>query len=150
MFLNIHVLCYVAYVSSRGCIWNRCAFCSQACNYGHRYHQRSTAKVISDIKHLQEQYNIQYLNFNDESISPKRLLDISSQLTENNIKLRWLALLRLDKAFTSYHFKQAYKAGLRMISFGLESGSQDTLNLMSNIRTYGTTEIMFIKKCPVV
>lgn len=120
----------LAYLTARGCYWNRCVFCSLACNFGHRYLARDLDRVIEDLRHFRHRYGAKYIAFHDESIPPRRLLSLSEKILESGLDIKWFALLRLEDGFSRRHFECAYRAGLRMASFGIESGDQETLDRM--------------------
>lgn len=121
---------YISYLSSRGCPWNKCNFCSLTSNYGRHYRTRDIQLVVEDLKELQKEYGLRYIQFDDESIEPERLKEISNALLEQDINIHWNCLSRLEGEVDQDTLKLAYQSGLRLITFGLESGSQSVLDLM--------------------
>ncbi len=122
------------YLTSRGCYWNKCAFCSLTSSFGD-YRQISMKKMAEDIKILKEKYNCSLFYFTDECISPKRIRDISQMLGRNKIIIKWAIEARPEKGFTKALLIQAYKQGCRLISWGVESFSNKVLKLINK----GTT-----------
>ena len=128
----------VPLLTSRGCYWNKCAFCSLCSTYGSKYRERDMNSVIDDIKKLYDDQGIEFFVFNDESITAHRLDMISDAILKEGLDIYWIALIRLEKGFTRAIFEKAFKAGCRIISTGLESGSQRVLDLMEKGITVDT------------
>jgi radical SAM superfamily enzyme YgiQ (UPF0313 family) len=120
----------ISYLSSRGCYWNKCTFCGLTSNFGQKYRLRNINMVIDDIKKLKHENNTSYLIFNDEALSANRIEKISEEIIKEDIRVYWCCLCRLDNNHEKRVFEKAFCAGLRIVSFGLENGSQDVLNLM--------------------
>ena len=57
-------------------------------------------------------------------------LSCRKKILESKLDFKWHTLLRMEQGFSKEHFQMAYKAGLRLIFFGAESGAQPTLDLM--------------------
>lgn len=122
----------VPYLASRGCYWDRCAFCSLCATYMNKYRERSVDRVLADLRHLSGIGSAgQCFVFNDECFSPRRLRTISRALIDADLKIEWDILARFEKSFTSEDFALAAKAGLNWITWGLESGSPHVLDLMN-------------------
>lgn len=131
-------------ITSRGCYWNRCAFCSLCSTYGSKYRERDMNLVIEDIKTLQDKHHVKFFLFNDESISFHRMHKLCDAILEEGLTIYWRALVRPEKRFTKEVFEKAFKAGCRIVCMGLESGSQRVLTRMqkgidvtSALRTIG-------------
>ena len=108
--------------TSRGCYWGKCTFCDQ--DFGMHYNVKSIDKVISQMKELKEKYKITHYEFIDESVSPTYLKDLSTELLKTDINPSFFLDARLESAFSEDVFKKASEAGLKMILWGLESGSK--------------------------
>ncbi len=117
------------YQTSRGCYWGKCSFCDQ--DFGQNFNLKNSDKVINEIKELNEKYDITGFEFIDESVSPTYLQDFSNKLLSNNINIEFFCDARLETAFSQEILNNAYKAGLRMILWGLESGSRKVLELIN-------------------
>jgi hypothetical protein len=120
-----------SYISSRGCYWNKCSFCGLTSNYSQVYRIRDIKLVLDDISTLVSTDGIQYINFNDEALSSNRLRQLAEGILARNLKFYWTCLCRLDNNLESDLFHLCYKAGLRIISFGLESASETLLKKMN-------------------
>ncbi len=121
----------IPYLTSRGCYWNKCSFCSLTCNYANKYRERSIELVEDDLVELTNQVSFDRLVFNDETLSSKRIDEIADILIKHKLIIKWNCLGRLNNTYSDEILKKAKEAGLLMLSLGLESGSQKTLNHMS-------------------
>lgn len=122
----------VPYLTSRGCYWDKCAFCSLCATYLNKYRQRSVEKVIADLRHLSVTEGVgETFFFTDECFSPHRLRAISRALLDADLKIEWDILARFEKAFRAEDFALAADAGLNWITWGLESASPRLLALMN-------------------
>jgi radical SAM superfamily enzyme YgiQ (UPF0313 family) len=106
--------------SSRGCGFS-CKFCSIDRNL--RF--KSPSKVIKEIEFLKEKFNVGWIEFSDTSfgINKKLAFEICNLLIKNKLDIEWGCQMRcelLDRGL----IKKMYKAGCRLISFGVESGSE--------------------------
>ncbi len=117
------------YQSSRGCYWGKCSFCDQ--DFGQNYNIKNTDKIISEFKEMKEKYDISYFEFIDESVSPNSLKALSEEILKNDLKLNFFTDARLETDFTQDILNNAYKAGLRMLLWGLESGSENVMKLIN-------------------
>lgn len=121
----------LSYVSSRGCFWNKCTFCSLTCSYGNKYRERSIEKVMDDLCELVNRHKIERVSFNDEALTASRIKKISEKKLERNMQFKWSCLARLNNFYNEEDLKLAYKSGLKMMSMGLESGSENVLDAMN-------------------
>lgn len=113
-------------LASRGCPYN-CYFCSNKLRNG-EYRQRSPENVLKEFHEIQKDYNsvmIEDDNFLADSRWAGKVLD---GLIKNHSDLElFIAGARVDSANKELYHKMA-KAGVKFISFGIESGNQDVLN----------------------
>jgi len=109
------------YQTSRGCYWGKCTFCDQ--DFGQEFNVKTIEKVLSEMRELKEKYNISHYEFIDESVSPTYLYDFSNELLKTDINPKFFCDARLETAFDEKTLEVASKAGLKMIMWGLESGS---------------------------
>ena len=119
------------YLTVRGCYWGKCAFCSINSSYGRRLRSKPIPVVVRELTSLIEKYGCQSIEFADEAISPARMQALSKAMIDADIKTSWFALTRLEKRFSSDILDLAYAAGCRLLSWGLETGSQRILDRMN-------------------
>jgi Radical SAM superfamily len=118
------------YLSARGCYWNKCSFCSINSTYGPVTRQKPVPLVIDELKTLHDKYNCKIFEFSDEAIGPARMRQLSQAILDAGLEIYWFSLARVEKQFTPELLALAYRAGCRVISWGVESGSQRILDLM--------------------
>jgi len=120
---------YLPFSTSRGCYWNKCSFCSINTNYS-GYRELDSSIILRQISLLKSRYNCDCFDFVDSAIHPSRLKRIASALISSKINISWLALSRFDKFQDNDVFRFAANAGCKLLSWGMESGSQKVLDLM--------------------
>lgn len=107
--------------ANRGCYWGKCSFCDQS--YGQQPSVKSVDKLIEEIKYFNEKYKISNFEFIDEAMSAQYMKQFSTKIIENNLNISWFVNARLERTFTKEILELAQKAGLKMLLWGLESGS---------------------------
>jgi len=108
--------------TSIGCYYNRCTFCS---HHGQQnYVEFPLAIIVKNIV-LSKQ---EFIFLIDDMLYAKRLLDFAERIKPHNIK--WACQLRPTTEFTREVLQELYASGLRMVIWGVESGSQRILDLM--------------------
>ncbi|XUW99544.1 MAG: PqqD family peptide modification chaperone [Dehalogenimonas sp.] len=130
-------------LSSRGCYWNKCAFCGHGLGWGGAYQLRDTQKVIDDVQTLSQKHGARHFAFCDEGISPHSIRNLSDKIIERGVDVRFSTNIRLEKQFTPELCHKIARAGFRMLSLGLESSCDRVLNLMSK----GTTKSVATEVC---
>lgn len=115
--------------SSRGCYWKMCSFCDH--DFGLNLNTKNIDKLVSDIKELNQKFGIKYFEFIDESIHPKYLEEMSQKILDEGLDIYWFNNARLENEFTKERLELAHKAGLRMLLWGFESGSDRIMKLIN-------------------
>ncbi len=115
--------------SSRGCYWGKCSFCDQ--DFGQNFNVKNVEKLTDEFVELKEKYGIKYFEFIDESVSPAYLAELSDKIKEKNIDVSYFFDARLEKTFTKETLKKGYDSGLKMVLWGLESGSDSVMELIN-------------------
>lgn len=113
---------------SRGCPYH-CFFCLATPVSGVKVRTRSAENIIAEIKECIEKYNIKNFLFWSDIFNFDRAwtLDLCNKIIESGLKITWSANTRantMDEEMASL----MYKAGCRLVSIGVESGSQEVLN----------------------
>lgn len=112
---------------SKGCYWGKCKFC----DFGLQYTHKSLEKVIKEIKTLKEKHNAKYFYLTDSALAPKTAKAFADLLIKEKLDIRWTTFLRFEDVYDKKLLSYLYKAGLRCVSWGLESASQKVLDLMN-------------------
>jgi len=122
-------------LTSRGCYWGKCAFCSHNESYRWSYQKRDPVKVVDDMRQLSEKHRVRHFAFSDEAISPSAMKQITDEILNRRLDVRCSTNIRLERQFTSELCSQMYRAGFRVLHLGLESGCDRVLEHMQK----GTT-----------
>ncbi|MBQ8475534.1 radical SAM protein [bacterium] len=117
------------YQTSRGCYWGKCSFCDQ--DFGQNHSIKSSDKVIQEFIEFRDKYKINNFEFIDESLSPAYLQELSDKIKENNLDVEFFMDARLETGFSYELLQKAYSSGLRMVLWGLESGSEKIMKLIN-------------------
>lgn len=119
-------------LSGRGCIF-KCNFCYRM---DEGFRARSSVAIIEEIKFLQQQYRINYIEFADELLmsSTKRTAELCTAFLEANLKLKWFCNGRLNFAKPEV-LRLMKKAGCVFINYGIESMDDQILKNMNKSLT---------------
>lgn len=120
----------LTYETSRGCYWNRCAFCVDLPLPKPRYRPKKAAAVASDILRLVRRYGATELMMGDPGMAPRQMWEVSRELLRRKVRVRWWTMARLDPAFDRRIFEAARRAGLMKINFGFESANDRVCGLL--------------------
>ncbi len=117
-------------MGSRGCYWERCAFCSIPFDHMD-FHVRYAENVVNDFKNLKEKYNCNYFFFTDEALPINFLKTFARKLVEQNVDVQWTGELKFEKSLLKENrMELLYRSGCRKLIFGLESYNQRVLDAM--------------------
>lgn len=117
-----------AILTSRGCP-RKCRFCSRNTLSMKTYRVRSAENVVKEIEMLSHDGYKNVIVVDDNfTTSIKRVEKIMDAVVERGIDLTFMVNgARVDSANEAV-YKKMWRAGVRMISFGIESGSQKILD----------------------
>lgn len=115
--------------ASRGCYWRKCSFCDH--DFGQNYNIKDVDRLIEEIKYIQEKFNISHFEFIDESVSPAYLREMSTRILQEGLKVSWFNNARLENEFDKELLQLASDAGLKMMLWGFESGSNKVMELIN-------------------
>jgi len=108
------------YQTSRGCAYNRCAYCTYPIHEP-GYRARSVSKVVSDIAHLKSQYGASFISFKDSLVVPSRMVDLCHAIMESDLNVHWKCATKVHPAITAPAMvRLLVDAGCRRIEFGVE------------------------------
>ncbi len=113
---------------SRGCPYH-CFFCLATPVSGAKVRTRSPENIIEEIKECIEKYNIRNFLFWSDIFNLDRAwtIDLCQKIIDSGLKFTWSSNTRantMDNELASI----MYKAGCRLVSIGVESGSQKILD----------------------
>ena len=127
----------VPVMTGRGCQWNRCTFCSDIVSAsGRTFRTRGLASVMAELREQARRYNTANFLFLDLKLNsnPAMFRGIVEEIQSHVHGAQWVGTVhvdqRTDNGLTRRELRAAVAAGMRRISFGLESGSQRLLDAM--------------------
>jgi len=113
-------------ISSRGCPWGRCIFCSVGVQWP-QYEIRSPENVVSELEWLVEigQPNLTFADdtLNGDLLAAKRLMRL---IIQRGLKINFYATMRVDRVDEEL-LTLMHDAGCYEISYGVEVGDPETL-----------------------
>ncbi len=119
----------IPFQTSRGCYWRKCSFCDH--DFGMHYNIKNIDKLVEQIKMMKEKYGISKFEFIDEAISPQYMEKMAERFLQEDLNISFFCDARLESEFTKEILQKAHAAGLKMILWGLESGSRKIMELIN-------------------
>ncbi len=115
---------------SRGCPFH-CFFCLATPVSGAKVRRRSPENIVAEIKECVEKYNIKNFLFWSDifNIDKDWTMKLCQTIIDSGLKITWSANTRADTADLEMA-EMMYKSGCRLVSIGVESGSQYMLEKM--------------------
>lgn len=121
--------------TSRGCPY-KCSFCCVPTVHQGTWRRMGAEKIVEQLKHLKENYRIDGFQIDDDEfdIDRSRVLKLCNLLQLNNINLKWSHFSRINIVKEEV-LKREIECGLRLIEFGVESGSARMLEFLNKNQT---------------
>ncbi len=115
---------------SRGCPFH-CFFCLATPVSGAKVRRRSPENIVAEIKECVEKYNIRNFLFWSDifNLDKDWTLKLCRAIIDSGLKITWSANTRADTADLEMA-EMMYKSGCRLVSIGVESGSEEMLKKM--------------------
>lgn len=124
-------------MTGRGCQWARCTFCSDVQSAsGRTFRTRSVESILSEMEEQARRHQTQNFLFLDIKLNsnPAMLRGITEHVQRLLPGAQWIGTVhvdqRKDNGLSRHELRAMVAAGMRRVSFGLESGSQRMLDLM--------------------
>ncbi|NLT95309.1 MAG: B12-binding domain-containing radical SAM protein [Clostridia bacterium] len=112
--------------AGRGCP-NTCTFCSVYCLYRGKYFRRSIPEVIRDIKKVKELGFNKFILLDDNIASDQEyMFELSQEIKK--LKMQWMSQCSITVAKNERLLKAIADSGCILLSFGIESIKQESLN----------------------
>ena len=113
---------------ARGCPFH-CFFCLATPVSGAKVRTRSPENIVAELKECVEKYNINNFLFWSDIFNFNRewTLELCQKIIESGLKITWSSNTRAD-TMDDEMAKMMYKSGCRLVSIGVESGSQKMLD----------------------
>lgn len=129
---------FISMITSRGCP-GHCVFCAVKTIWGRRWRARSPVNVVDEIEHILNKYGVREIVFLDDNISVNRnrMKDICREIIKRRLDIKWqtpngIALWTLDEKL----LRLMKESGCFKLTFGLESGNEDTLKFIRKNYSY--------------
>lgn len=119
--------------SSRGCPFD-CIFCSQRAISGQRYRYLSNERVLREIDILVNKYNQKKIWFMDDNflVNKKRAFSLLEGIIERGFHKKTCFAAEMRGESVTYEVLCKMKeANFKIVSFGMETGSQRLLDLIN-------------------
>lgn len=119
-------------LSTRGCYWKKCAFCTHHHSYGWQYRVRGKDKLIADVQSVRDRFGANYFYFVDEAVPPANLKVLADYgVSPQGEGFRWFGDMRFEKPLADDAFcRHLFEGGCRVLIFGMESANQRVLDHM--------------------
>jgi radical SAM superfamily enzyme YgiQ (UPF0313 family) len=124
-------------MTGRGCQWSRCTFCSDVVSAsGRSFRTRSVDSVLHEMREQARRHQTTNFLFLDIKLNshPAMLRGIVENVQRFVPGAQWIGTIhvdqRKDNGLSARELRAAAAAGMRRVSFGLESGSQRLLDAM--------------------
>lgn len=117
-------------VTNRGCP-EKCVFCLAPRVSGRENRRRSIPNIIGELENCVKQHGIRNFLFRSDTftLDPEWVIRLCQGIQRAGLKIKWSCNSRVDTL--SGEVVRAMKdAGCWIVSFGIESGSQEVLDLM--------------------
>jgi len=116
--------------TTRGCPF-KCNWCAKPI-YGNRYNSRSPENVVTELKFLKENFQVDHIWFCDDifGLKPGWVNEFDRLLDKENIRVRFKIQARADLLLQENYVRALASAGCENIWMGAESGSQKILDAM--------------------
>ncbi len=113
---------------SRGCPFH-CFFCLATPVSGSKVRVRSAENIVAELRECVEKYNIRNFVFWSDIFNFDRewTLNLCKKIIESGLKITWSSNTRAD-TMDDEMASLMYKSGCRLVSLGVESGSQMMLD----------------------
>lgn len=116
-------------MASRGCP-GKCIFCAAGAMAGGKYRMRSAENIVTEVLHLKGLGGkSKFIYFADDTLTAdvRRLHRICDLMIDLKVDVKWIAESRVD-VMTREMMQRMIEAGCIGLQFGVESGSQATLD----------------------
>lgn len=129
----------IVYFASHGCPHN-CSFCALTTVYKQRWYPKPIESVIDDFRFLVSSAQCDSICFHDDNFFTRKSysLALAKALIDSGLNLKWEVWSHAGsfmKMFSEEDLQLFYKAGLRRILFGAESGSNEVLSAINKGQT---------------
>lgn len=128
---------------SRGCWWNRCAFCNLNLQW-HGFRRKSSERMLREVEQLCQKYRCLDFCFTDNSLPPAEADRFFAATAKLELDLSFFGEIRTVKKAET--FARYRRGGLRSVQIGIEAFA-DSLLLKMNKGTTVMDNVAAMKYC---
>ncbi|MCG6551463.1 MAG: B12-binding domain-containing radical SAM protein [Candidatus Magnetominusculus sp. LBB02] len=136
-------------ITSRGCPY-RCSFCSYKSISGTQHRFKTAENLVSELERAKINYGISNFYFLDDNflLDNNRILAIQNILRNRKLRIYWRCQARADSFVKNSNLAELISGmGCTHISFGIESGDQQVLNIINkNLYLDSAKQAIFLAK----
>jgi len=116
---------------SRGCPYH-CNFCVVPLTHAGRVREKSTDRVIREIKHQKKTHGISFFYFwGDTAVyNPCTMEALADRIISEHLDIQWISNTRPEAIINIDYARKLQRSGCRVLSMGAESGDPGTLARM--------------------
>ncbi len=126
-------------MTSRGCYWDKCAFCDHAHVLGQGYRMLDVDVIADSMESYRKDFGVEIVMFADEALSPSMLRRLTDKLEEKGLYLPYESMCRMDEGFIPL-IERAAKWGLKGMCLGWESACDRVVAKMNKGYTREVSE----------
>jgi len=121
---------FANFMFSRGCPYN-CIYCASKMTHGRKIRKRSLDHIMEELRMIERDYGIGFLAIWDDILTADRdfIMDFCERKMQEGIKMEFWGNTRVDKVDPEL-LATMKKAGLRILTFGIETGNSATLEFI--------------------
>ena len=137
-------------IASRGCCFN-CSYCQPTLRYlfGKKIRYKNPEYLVGEISYYVKRFGVNNFFFHDDTLPVDKnwIENFCNLILENNLMINWGCNSRIDTVDEEI-LNLMYKAGLRVIHYGIESSSPRIVNQIYNkgIKINQIREIIHLTK----
>ncbi|SCF70233.1 radical SAM protein [Streptomyces sp. Ncost-T10-10d] len=120
----------ICLMPTRGCYFNKCAFCNYAFIKMTPYRMRSPQLIAEDVATIQKATGESVFSFESDVMLPLHLKQISEALITRGTDIKWHGVARFEKGMTDELFATMRRAGCVRLYMGMESANERVLEAM--------------------
>ncbi len=115
-------------MTSRGCYWGRCTFCS--IGWRENFRIASEEKLRTDVADLARR-GARYIQVQDSSLPPRSALLLARAIKDEGLDAGWVAGMKFENTLLDEGYcKELAEGGCRSLIMGFESATQGLVDLM--------------------
>lgn len=115
---------------AHGCYWKRCAFCDVNLDYVARYAPSPIPPLVDALAEVAENTGETGFHLVDEAAPPKLLKELALEVLQRDLPFTFWGNIRFEAAFSDDLCALLARAGLTLVTGGLEVASDRLLALM--------------------